>query len=106
MTAGFRNRRVGWNGGFIGDRMRLHPFIGRDADIQVSKSGIGGGSCGVRMIITFLVKINTNVNLFNGRVRIADQSGFGMMIVWLKGGPQCGSYKTFMRERRAERDWG
>ena len=29
-----------------------------------------------------------------GRVRTADRFGLGTMLVWLKGGPQCGPYKT------------
>ena len=53
----------------------MHPSIGREVDIQLSKSGNGGGSFRAGIIITLLVKINTNVKLFNGRVRTADRSG-------------------------------
>ena len=52
MTAGFMNRRVGWNRGFIGDRMPWHPFIGREADIQLSKSGTGVDHANRIIIIT------------------------------------------------------
>lgn len=72
--------------------MQLHRSIGREADIQLSKSDIGGGSYEAIIIITSIIKSNTNVNLFSGRVRTADRFGVGTMIVWLNSGPQCGPY--------------
>ena len=42
VMAGFRNRRGEWDGGFTGDRVQWHPFMGREAVIQLSKSGNGG----------------------------------------------------------------